>query len=75
MLRRMVDSRNRTLGDGLPEGQQRQVHGDIADARVRPEDDAEGEQDRQQHHGLLVQLESQREQVEQRGVDLECVQE
>lgn len=62
-------------GAAMPQRQQRHVQGDVTDARIRSEDRDEGTQNGGQHQRLAVQPHGERQQIQQRGVQLERVQE
>lgn len=59
----------------LPHGQQCQVEGDVANARVAAKDGVECDEQRGHEERLPAELEGQRDQVEHQRVQLERVQE
>lgn len=60
--------------DSLPHRNQRHVECDVTDAGIRPENRGEGEKNCEEELGTVFKSKGQRQQVENCGVELECVE-
>ena len=64
-----------THGDRFPQRYEGEIEANVSDARIRAKDGPQTDQHRRKHYRFLVQLERERKQIQQRGVDLERIQE